>query len=260
MSNRTSALVLLLAAGGLAAQACKDTATAPADARAQTRAAPTAPAIAAAPAAAGANAFTRDFRLEDCDFQTTGDNPFFPLQPGLTTFLEGEEEGERLQLRIKVLHQTTVVGGVRTRIVEEREHVDGELVEISRNYFAHCRQNGSVFYFGEAVDIYEDGEIVSHEGAWRHGENGARAGVIMPGLPLIGARYFQEIAPEVALDRAEVLDVSATVRTPYRRFDRALLTRETTPLEPDDVAEKAYAPGIGLVVDAAARLVRVERP
>ena len=32
------------------------------------------------------------------------------------------------------------------------------------------------------------------------------------------------------------------------------------PLEPGDVSEKAYAAGIGLVVDAAARLVRVERP
>ena len=260
MSNPTHALVPLLVSAGLAAQACKDAATAPPDTSSELRAAPPAPSIVATPAAAGDNAFTRDFRLEDCDFQTTGENPFFPLQPGLTTFLAGEDEGERLRLRIKVLHQTTVVGGVRTRIVEEREHVNGELVEISRNYFAHCRQNGSVFYFGEAVDIYEDGEIVSHEGAWRHGENGARAGLIMPGLPLIGARYFQEIAPGVALDRAEVLDVSGTVRTPFRRFDRALLTRETTPLEPDDVAEKAYAPGVGLVVDAEARLVRVERP
>jgi hypothetical protein len=260
MSNRTHVFVFLLASGGLAAQACKDAATAPPDTRSDLQAAPTAPNLAATPAAAGDNAFTRDFRLEDCDFQTTGENPFFPLQPGLTTFLAGEDEGERLRLRIKVLHHTTVVGGVRTRIVEEREHVNGELVEISRNYFAHCRQNGSVFYFGEAVDIYEDGEIVSHEGAWRHGENGARAGLIMPGLPLIGARYFQEIAPGVALDRAEVLDVSGTVRTPFRRFEGALLTRETTPLEPDDVAEKAYAPAVGLVVDAEARLVRVERP
>ena len=258
MKNRTHTLALLVAAGGLAAQACKDTATAPAATRAEMQTARTAQASAATPGADGG--FTRDFRLEDCDFQTTGDNPFFPLQPGLTTFLAGVDDGERLKLRIRVLHQTTVVGGVRTRIVEEREHVDGELVEISRNYFAHCRQNGSVFYFGEQVDIYEDGEIVSHEGAWRHGENGARAGVIMPGLALIGARYFQEIAPGVALDRAEILDVSATVGTPYRRFHRALLTRETTPLEPDDVTEKAYAPGIGLVVDAGARLVRVERP
>jgi hypothetical protein len=241
----------LLAASGLAIQACSDSPTTPADTR---------QAATSLPAVADGGAFTRHFRLEDCDFQTTGDNPFFPLQPGLTTFFEGKDEGERLRLRIRVLHATEVVGGVRTRVVEEVEHIDGELVEISRNWFAQCRQNGTVFYFGEEVDIYEDGKIVSHEGAWRHGENGARAGVIMPGLPLIGARYFQEIAPGVALDRAEVLDVSATARTPFRRFTNALLTRETTPLEPGDVAEKAYAPGIGLVVDAAARLVRVERP
>jgi hypothetical protein len=240
----------------LAAQACKDTPTETTDTRPTMGSAP----MAAMPAAAGELPFTRAFRLHNCDFQTTGDNPFFPLEPGLTTFLEGEDDGERLRLRIRVLHQTTVVGGVRTRVVEEREHVDGELVEVSRNYFAHCRQNGSVFYFGEDVDIYEDGRIVSHEGAWRHGENGARAGLIMPGLALIGARYFQEIAPGVALDRAEILDVTATVPTPYRRFERALLTRETTPLEPADVTEKAYAAGIGLVVDAEARLVRVERP
>jgi hypothetical protein len=261
MTNRPPAIVLLLAAGALTAPACKDTPTAPSDTRPGMQAAWHAAAPAAATAAAGGDhAFTREFRLEDCDFQTTGDNPFFPLLPGLTLFLEGEEDGERIRLRIRVQHQTRVVGGVRTRVVEEREHIDGELVEISRNYFAHCRQNGTVFYFGEEVDIYEDGKIVSHEGAWLHGENGARAGVIMPGLPLIGARYFQEIAPGVALDRAEVLDVSATVPTPYRRFGRALLTRETTPLEPADLTEKVYAPGIGLVVDAAARLVRVERP
>ena len=258
MNNRTHALAFLLAAGGVAAQGCKDTPTAPAGTHPGVQAARTTATAAAISSAASDLAFTRDFRLRLCEFQTTGDNPFFPLQPGLTTFLAGEDDGERIRLRIRVLHQTVVIGGVRARVVEEREHVNGELVEVSRNYFAHCRQNGSVFYFGEDVDIYEDGKIVSHEGAWRHGENGARAGVIMPGLPLIGARYFQEIAPGVALDRAEVLDVTATVQTPFRRFDRALLTRETTPLDPDDLTEKAYAPGIGLVVDAGARLVRVE--
>jgi hypothetical protein len=248
--------VLLLAAAALAAQACRDTPTAPPD----TRTALGAKSGAVTTTSGADLAFTRNFRLQDCEFQTTGDNPFFPLQPGLTTYLQGEDDSERIRLRIRVLHQTTVVGGVRTRVVEEREHVDGELVEISRNFFAHCPQHGSVFYFGEEVDIYEDGKIVSHEGAWRHGENGARAGVIMPGLPLIGARYFQEIAPGVALDRAEILDVGATVATPLREFKNALLTRETTPLDPEDLTEKAYARGIGLVVDAGARLVRVERP
>jgi len=39
--------------------------------------------------------------------------------------------------------------------VEEREEVDGELKEISRNFFAICREHGDVFYFGEEVDIRE---------------------------------------------------------------------------------------------------------
>ena len=80
--------------------------------------------------------------------------------------------------------------------MRERETADGELVEISRNYFAICRPSNSVFYFGEDVNIYENGEVVSHEGAWLAGVNGAREGMIMPGTVLIGARYFQEIAPE----------------------------------------------------------------
>jgi hypothetical protein len=37
-------------------------------------------------------------------------------------------------------------------------------VEISRNYFAMCKPTSNAIYFGEDVDIYEDGEIVSHEG------------------------------------------------------------------------------------------------
>ena len=202
--------------------------------------------------------FTRDFRLQDCEFKTVGNNPFFPLRPGLTTVLEGIVDGARTRLKISVLQRTIVIGGVETRVVEEREHVNGELFEVSRNYFAHCDGNGTVFYFGEDVDFYENGQVVSHEGAWRHGVNGARAGVIMPGIALLGSRYFQEVAPGVALDRSEILDLSAPVSTPFRNFGKALLTEETTPLDPADVAHKTYAAGIGLVADDELRLVRVE--
>ena len=55
-------------------------------------------------------------------------------------------------------------------MVEERETEDGELVEVSRNFFAICEETNSVFYFGEEVDDDEDGEIVGHEGAWLAGE------------------------------------------------------------------------------------------
>jgi hypothetical protein len=260
MTLRPIPILILLAAASAGAQACKDTPTAPANTVGDVAVTvPGSPAPASGDVAATAARFTRDFRLEDCEFETVGDNPFFPLKPGLTTVLEGIVEGERTRVRIKVLDRTTAIGGVRTRVVEEREHVAGELVEVSRNYFAHCDGNGTVFYFGEDVDIYENGRVVSHEGAWRHGLNGAHAGVIMPGIALLGSRYFQEVAPGIALDRAEILSLDASVATPLRRFGNALLTEETTPLDPADVGRKIYAAGIGLVADGALRLVRVER-
>jgi hypothetical protein len=158
---------------------------------------------------------------------------------------------------ITVLDETRVIDGITTRVVEERETIDGELFEVSRNFFAFCTETNSAFYFGEEVDFYEDGEIIGHEGSWLHGRDGARAGLQMPGLPLLGARYYQEIAPGVALDRAEILRLDETLTTPAGRFTGLLVTEETTPLEPDARERKLYAPDIGLIRDGAALLTRV---
>jgi hypothetical protein len=200
--------------------------------------------------------FTASFHLDRCTFAARGRNTFFVLEPGYTEVLEGPEDGQPTRLTIRVLDATEVVGGVATRVVEERQEMSGELVEISRNFFAICTQDNSVFYFGEETDIYEHGRIVSHEGSWRHGTNGARAGLIMPGIALLGARYFQELAPGVALDRAEIVGLDETVETSRRRFTGVLDARETTPLEPDVVDFKWYAPDVGLVRSNDLRLVR----
>jgi hypothetical protein len=133
------------------------------------------------------------------------------------------------------------VDGVETRVVREVETKDGELIEISRNFFAICNETGNVFYFGEEVDIYENGVIVSHEGAWRAGQNGAKPGVIMPGSPMLGARYFQEIASGVAMDRAEVMQLNAVVGTPAGIFQRCLKTRR--PPRSSPMQEFTLCPG-----------------
>jgi hypothetical protein len=198
--------------------------------------------------------FTQHFRLDECAFATRGRNPYFVLEPGYTLVFE---DGEGGRLTVTVLDRIERVGGIATRVVEEREVEDDELVEVSRNYFAICTQNNSVFYFGEAVDNYENGKVVNHDGSWRHGSKRARAGLIMPGIALLGARYYQEIAPDVALDRAEIVALDARVRTPFRSFDDVLVTRESTPLEPGVVELKWYAPGIGLIKDADLELVAV---
>jgi hypothetical protein len=78
---------------------------------------------------------------------------------------------------------------------------------------------------------------------------------MMPGDVLLHARYYQEIAPKVAMDRAEIVSLTETVRTPAGLFTNCLKVDETTPLEPGVKESKYYARGIGLVQDGSLKLV-----
>ena len=214
-------------------------------------------AVLAVPSAlfAGEPEFRDEFGLGECSFKSSGRNPYFILEPGYQLILEGEEEGTFVRLEITVLDETATIAGVNTRVVTEVEYVDNKLAEISRNHFALCEPGNSIFYFGEEVDIYQDGEIVGHEGSWKAGEDGARPGLMMPGSAQLQARYFQEIAPGVALDRAEILSLTEVVVTPAGVFVEALKTEETTPLEAEEKDFKFYAPGVGLIQDNSLKLV-----
>jgi hypothetical protein len=206
------------------------------------------------------NGWVDTFNLEDCELSSRGSSDYFFLEPGYQLTLEGEEDGEPLQLVVTVLNDTRTVDGVETRVVEERETEDGQLVEVSRNYFAVCTETGDMYYFGEEVDDYEDGEIVGHGGAWLAGEDGARAGLIVPANPTVGMKYYQEIAPDVAMDRAEILSLNEVVTTPAGIFTNVLKVEETTPLEPGVKENKFHAPGIGLIQDADLKLTKYVVP
>jgi hypothetical protein len=142
------------------------------------------------------------------------------------------------------------------RVVEEKEYRDGVLAEVSKNYFAICNRTNSVFYFGEDVDIYdEEGNIFDHSGSWLAGVDGARPGIAMPGVILLGGKYFQEVAPGIALDRAEILSMTEAVETPAGAFLNCLKTKESSALE-HGVYYKFYAPDIGLLRDGVLRLTQ----
>ena len=192
--------------------------------------------------------FTNSFLQDSCNFQTTGHNNYFMLEPGYQLVLEGMEGKDKIKLVITVLNETKMIGNVETRIVEENESANGKTVEISRNYFAFCKQTGSVFYFGEEVDMYKNGKIINHEGAWI-AEGNNKAGIMMPGIVLIGARFYNEIAPGVAMDRVEIISLKDTLQTPAGFFYNCLKTEETTPLEPKTKEYKLFTPGIGLIKD-----------
>jgi hypothetical protein len=213
------------------------------------------------PLGAAAEEFTSNFRIQDCEFLARGANPHFILAPERQLAYEGEDA----ELFITVLEATRrirlPIGGrlrtIRTAVVEEREFEDGEIKEISRNFFAICKKTNDVYYFGEEVDIYENGEVVSHDGAWLAGENGAQPGIVMPGSFLLGSRYYQEVAPGVALDRAEHTAEGLVVETGAGEFHDCVEVTETTPLEPGAESTKVYCPGVGLVIDNDLSLVEI---
>jgi hypothetical protein len=149
--------------------------------------------------------------------------------------------------------ETEVVAGVTTRILVETEFEDGEIVEVSRNFFAQA-PDGSVCYFGEEVDIFEDGEIVSHEGAWRAGEDGNLPGIMMPGDPEIGMIFQQEFAPGIAEDQAEVTAFGETIDVPAGMFSDTLTTEDCNPLD-GSTDHKVYVDGIGIAIDEVAELI-----
>jgi hypothetical protein len=197
-----------------------------------------------ATAGEGGKRWTSSFHREACSFATTGRNRFFILEPGYRLVLENRTE----KVTITVLAATKKIGEVETRVVEEREEKGGKLVEVSRNFFALCREHGDLFYFGEEVDDYKDGRIVGHGGAWRADEKDSREGILMPGTVLLGARFYQEISPK-AMDRAEILRDDVTLKTPAGTFKDCLRVEETSGLDPDEKCYKVYAPGVGLIQD-----------
>jgi hypothetical protein len=126
---------------------------------------------------------------------------------------------------------------------------------------ASCLPGHDVYYFGEEVDIYADGKIVSHDGEWLAGKHRAEPGIIMPESAFIlGQRYFQEKAPGVALDRAEHVAADLEIEVPAGEFDDCIQVIETTPLEPGAESLKTYCPGIGLVSDGDLELVSIFNP
>lgn len=225
--------------------------------------------------AAEAPAYTEDFPLDSCRFAPSSHNPYFPLVAGRQAYYNNQhclDSGEcdaLEELWITVSPETRSIAlriegelrTVETRVVEERETENGELVEISRNFFAECRPMQDVYYFGEEVDIYEDGEIVSHDGAWLAGQKRARPGIIMPGPAiLLGSRYAQEIAPGVAMDRAEHVAVDLELKLPAGSFDDCVQVTETTPLEPGSESTKVHCPDAGMVIDNDLELVSITGP
>ena len=186
-------------------------------------------------------------QIDPGNFVSQVDNKYFPLEPGTTFIYEGESEGVPTREEMNVTRDTKEILGVETTVVHVQTFEGGVLIEDTFDWYAQDK-DGNVWYFGEDTKVLdENGNVISTEGSWEAGVNGAEPGIIMLADPKKGTRYQQELAPDVAEDMAQVVGFEDSVCVAYGCFDNVLVTKEWTPLDKGVVEEKYYAEGIGFI-------------
>jgi hypothetical protein len=187
--------------------------------------------------------------LDPAQFTVDIDNPYWPMKPGTRwTYRELDPGGDAFTVVVTVTSETkTVANGVEARIVRDTVSRGDEVVEDTFDWYAQDA-DGAIWYLGEDTAEFEDGRLVSTEGSFEAGVDGALAGIAVPADPAPGMSYRQEYSAGHAEDSGEVLSVTEIVEVPDGFFRDAMLTRDTNALEPDAAELKLYAPGVGPVL------------
>jgi hypothetical protein len=212
-------------------------------------------ALVALPAAAGAKTFKSGAgpgwpkTLHSSDFVRTVDNPYFPLKPGSRWHYRGSEDGKRMVDNMRVTDRTRTILGVEATVVHDVVLRHDRPREVTNDWYAQDR-DGNVWYFGERTrELDRHGNVVSREGSFEAGVDGARPGVFISAHAKVGDHARQEYYKGQALDRFRVLDRNANVSVPWGESHHAVRTRERTPLEPGIVDNKYYVRGVGTVLE-----------
>jgi hypothetical protein len=191
---------------------------------------------------------TEPVDLDPADFTTEITNPYWPMKVGSTWRLR-VIEGKTVQDQVIAVTERTkmIANGVEARVVRDVVREDGELVEVTDDWFAQDSA-GNVWYFGEETAEYENGKVKTTHGSFEAGVDGADAGIAMPAEPRAGQAYRQEYYAGKAEDRTKVLSTDEQAEVPFGHFDDAILTEDYSPIEPDFLEYKLYARGVGPVL------------
>jgi hypothetical protein len=193
--------------------------------------------------------------INPADFESTTitGNDYFPIPVNKRYIYEGEgEDGELVRVTEDYTTETKTILGVTCVVVRAREYEDDELVEDTYDWYAQDLK-GNVWYFGEASQEIEGGAVVSTEGSWEAGVDGALPGIIMLANALPGMWYRQEYYENQAEDVAQVLNLNESLVVSFGSFTNCLQTAEWNLLEPGVVEHKFYAKGVGLLKAVAVK-------
>jgi hypothetical protein len=174
-------------------------------------------------------------------------NAWFPLARGSTYVYDGQKDGKQARDVMTVTRKTKTISGIRAAVVADRLYLNGSLAERTTDWYAQDKR-GTVWYLGEkTAELDSNGKVTSTEGSFLDGRDGAKGGIFMPAHPAVGQSGQQESFKGEAEDRFRILSLATTITTPAVSSQNAMLTEETTPLEPGVVDHKYYVQGIGTV-------------
>ena len=187
-------------------------------------------------------------QLDPADFTTEIDNRYWPMAPGTRwVYRETDAGGNEQRVVVTVTDETKEVMGIETRVVHDLVTEDGKPIEDTYDWYAQDA-DGNLWYFGEETKEFENGKVVSTEGSWEAGVDGAEPGVVVPGAAEVGMTYRQEYLAGEAEDAAAVLSLDEQVEAPQGSYRGVLMTKDFTPLHPEILEYKFYAQGVGPVV------------
>lgn len=187
--------------------------------------------------------------IDPADFVSVIDNPYMPFPVGAQWNYEADTEDGFEEVQVTVLPGTRTIMGVECVSVQDTVTLDGVFLEDTTDWFAQD-VDGNVWYFGEiSINYDEDGFIEDVDGSWIAGVDGAKPGIVMPAAPQVDQTYRQEWLLGEAEDAGTILDLDASIGLGIGTFNGCIQTEDFTPVEPDALEHKYYAPGIGFIFE-----------
>jgi hypothetical protein len=219
-------------------------------------------------AALGEGRYDPEFepRMFDSNFRRLSKpNRYFPLRIGNRwEFQSGTETNT-----VEITNETKLIDDVTCIVSRDLVYDEGKLIEATDDWFAQAK-DGNVWYCGEEAKSYEsfegdqpqNPELVSVDGLFKAGVEGAKPGIIFQARPIVGQSYLEEFALANAEDMAQVFSTTYSFgedaeldRFVPRRLAQHLCNRDcvvtenVSLLEPGVAERKYYAPGIGVFLE-----------
>jgi hypothetical protein len=187
-------------------------------------------------------------QIKPADFTTNITNKYFALPAGKKMTYESTDlRGITERIEIEILNESKVIEGVETAIYLDKVYSNGQLVEETRDYLAQ-HKNGDVWYFGEDVNNFFNGNLLNHSGSFIHGKDGAKAGIWMKAEQRVGDSYRQEYYLGQAEDMRDTLATGLTVSTKSGTYTDCVKVYDWTPLEKNSREHKYYCPKVSSLV------------